>query len=112
VNAWTVGGAPRRNTPQRNIAKGPSRTQVSVELEDDGSVWFADEADVDLPAAQRRAFLSQNGDQIRAWLEEHCAKWNAGIERILGAHLEAPATILSFDQQPDAKKVLRVVRGA
>jgi hypothetical protein len=82
--------------------------EISVRLNDDGSVDFIDPT-TELPLEPRieRIAKQQQGDHIRAWLENQCAAINAEIEALSAIHVGTPDprrrprfVPVAFDEHP------------
>jgi hypothetical protein len=90
------------------VRQGPSSSpatpqiQIKIGLNDDGKVTLRDSDGNALSSSMEGKVRRQQGDYIRAWLEERCEHWNQGIDEILQLHLNtpSPATRLSFQRRP------------
>lgn len=65
--------------------------EVSIALNDDGSLKISDSYGSELPAAMTRALWQQKGEAIRDWLEETAADINGDVELLTGIHLDTPS---------------------
>jgi uncharacterized protein YqeY len=71
-------------------------------LRDDGKVILRDADGNALSSGAEKQVRRQQGDHIRAWLEERCEYWNRGIDEVLQLHLRTPgpAAKLGFEKRP------------
>lgn len=76
--------------------------QIQIRLNDDGAVSLRDADGNALSSSTDAQVRRQQGDHIRAWLEERCEHWNQGIEQVLQLHLgtPSPAANLGFRRRP------------
>lgn len=75
----------------RRASSGMTRTFVaSIEVKEDGTVSLTDENGYPLAPKHVKALREQKGDEIAAALEAAAEERNAGIDRILGVHLDTP----------------------
>jgi len=75
----------------RSPVQACSSLQFRVGLEDDGHATLRDGDGNKLSSRLEGEIKRQQGEQIRAWLEEHCEHWNQGIDRIVQVHLSTPS---------------------
>jgi hypothetical protein len=71
-------------------SRATGTNEAVLELHEDGSVVLVDSDGSPVPARRAKLFRDQNADQIQAFLERACERWNAGIDEILGVHIGTP----------------------
>jgi hypothetical protein len=107
------GGATR--SQRRGPSSSPDSTtrSATVRLQEDGTVVFLD-PDTQAPVEPRveKLMKEQNGDNLRAWLDEHCADINEQVEAVAQIHLGTPDPSVpprfkrqSFKEEPPVEPV-------
>lgn len=91
------GASSRRSRTSSSAAAGP--VDVQFALKDDGSVQLTGADGRPLPEAVQRRAKREARETVEAWLIQHCAHWNQGIEKILSIHHSTPAPAPSADFQ-------------
>lgn len=105
--------APSALKPSTRSSASSDIHKVTASLDDDGNLVFKDEADQPLPPELERIAKQQQGDFIRAWMDEQALEINNAIEQALTVHHDTPApdqplelTPMPFDQEPPKPPVL------
>ncbi|MCX6096746.1 MAG: DUF4236 domain-containing protein [Candidatus Bipolaricaulota bacterium] len=93
------------STARQGSPSSPATKQIQIGLRDDGKVTLRDVDGNPLSSSEEEKVRRQQGDRIRAWLEERCEYWNQGIDEVLQLHLKTPSpdTKLGFKERPFAE---------
>ena len=70
----------------------PMLTQVRVVVGRTAEVEIHAPDGAELTRAEERLVRRRYGDEIRAWLERECTRWDRGVEEILSLHQRDPRT--------------------
>jgi len=86
---------------------------VTTTLDDDGNVVFKDEQGLPLTPELERIAKQQQGDTIRAWMDEQVNELNRAIDQVVNIHQDTPApdqplelTPATFERHPPKKPEL------
>ncbi|MCL4867471.1 MAG: DUF4236 domain-containing protein [Anaerolineae bacterium] len=84
----------------------PVRGDVTIGLNEDGTVYLLDNRDRPLAAKDAAAFLKTNKSEIISWLEQSCGRVNDELLALIHCHRDTPAPTSATPSTNDPQTIL------